>query len=241
MNLELVNLCVQLTSADSLCVTLPGGFQVCAQVDLELGDVGKVSRSFFAQINTALAPLAPFFTLLDFAAKAKDSITAFPEALLTLDPTKITDTFPGLLEAVEKLASMAPQLTIPRLVKQIAQAVRAGLMGMRAELASIAAAQLELAESALEAAKPGNEQLQLVVDCATSNLEAEIANIGQASDPLNQLVGLVNNIMSLGAIPEKFHLPVLGALNEGMEAGLAMIDAAIAVLDFVIAGIPIPV
>src|SRR4051812_34186057 len=105
VSVDMGGLCVEVTRTKQLCVTFPGGVQVCAQAGIDTGDSGQLVRSFFGSMNTVFAPLAPFFNLLDLVLAIVECVKAVPAAIsLPPDPSKIFQCIPPLVEAVGKVA-----------------------------------------------------------------------------------------------------------------------------------------
>ena len=64
-----------------LCITFPGGAQLCAQAGTRFGDVSAMSESLFAALNAALLPLLPFFNIVDVFVAILNCITAIPKTI----------------------------------------------------------------------------------------------------------------------------------------------------------------
>jgi len=233
---DLAPLCIQVNAIPGgLCITFPGGATLCAQADLEFGDLSKVSRSLLAQLNTGLAPLTPFFDVLDLLKAIGDCIQAIPDALgPPPDPTGLINCVPGLVEKLNKLLQLLPALTIPSLIKDAIQALVYMLTGIRQQIAAFVAQQARLLAAATAATATGNFDLQIVVDCETGNLDAQLLNLNAGMEPLNRLIGLINTLAKI------VHLPCLPTIAdvELTDAALEPIDAAIEILQTLAAALP---
>jgi hypothetical protein len=233
---DLASKCVTLqTGLGELCIELPGGAKLCASASVELGDPLAIARELLAQANTALAPLTPFFNVIDVFKAVLDCITSIPEAILTLNPEPIVSCIVNLTKAIDKLLALIPALSIPILAKSLLDALIAGLQGIRAKLVAMIHQAEKLAAAATLAAETGNFQLQLVVDCATGNMDAQLENMNASMAPLNRLIGLLNVLLELAGLP---CIPGLGGFDELSDALLAPLDAAIAMLEAAKAAIP---
>lgn len=236
---DLSNFCVPLsTFGDELCVEFPGGFNLCAQTGYDLGDPGEVVKGMLAQINTALVPLGPFFNILDVVKAVFACIQAIPDSLgPPPDPTAIIKCIPKLGEAVDKLLKLIPPFPIFVMVKGILNVIITGLMGLKVKLRALIAQVARILRAATAAAATGNVQLQVIVDCANDNMDAQLVNMNSAFAPLNRLIGIVNILLQLAG---QDCIPVIGGIGEVSEAVLAPIDAIIELLQNIMAVIPGP-
>jgi hypothetical protein len=235
---DLTSTCVELVSGNGeLCIRFPGGAQICASMNAtELGDLGEIAKSLLAQANTALAPLQPFFNLLDVIKAIFDCIQAIPDALgPPPDPSGIIACVPNLAKAVEKLLKLIPPIPIFELAKDILHVIITALQGIRAKLLAMLRQLERIAAAALAATTLGSLQLQLVVDCAQGNIDAQMANMNAGMAPLNRLIGLLNVLLQLAGLD---CIPALGDFGELSEAILAPLDAVISLLQQLLALIP---
>ncbi len=221
------------TGPGELCIQLPGGAVVCAS-DLESGDAAQIVKGLLAQLNTALAPLAPFFNLLEFVQAVMACISAIPKAIGGNLPA-LVDATVDLAKAVDKLVKLIPQLSVPVMIVSSMNVIVQGLIGIRAKLAAIIrhVQRVDLAEAT--AASTGNAQLAIVASCARDNLEAQMANVNAGFAPLNRLIGLLNAFLELIGLP---CIPTVGGIPSAGEDGLDALDATIAILQAITATIP---
>jgi hypothetical protein len=234
---ELESACIQLFTTDGLCVVFPGGFTVCAQVGLEAGDPSEIVKSLLASLNSGMAPLTPFFNTLDVVKAVFDCIQAIPDCLSPPDPQPLLDCFPGLTEAVNKLLQLLPPFPIFVLVKGVLSVIIEGLIGLRMKLLAIFKRIEKMLRAATLAAELGNIHLQVAVDCANGNIEAQFQNLNAEMEPLNRLIGLVNALLEIAG---EDCIPVLPDLSELAEDALAPLDATIELLQTILAAIPGP-
>lgn len=233
---DLASKCVVLqTGLGELCIELPGGAKLCASASVELGDPLAIARELLAQANTALAPLTPFFNMIDVFKAVLDCITAIPEAILTLNPQPVIECVVNLTKAIDKLLALIPALSIPILAKSLLDALIAGLQGIRAKILAMIHATEKLAAAATLATETGNFQLQLVVDCANGNMDAQLENLNASMAPLNRLIGILNVLLELAGLD---CVPALGTFAEVSDAVLAPLDATIELLEAIKAAIP---
>jgi hypothetical protein len=233
------SLCLEFAQFDGqLCVTFPGGTRVCAQFGYELGDPTEIVKSLIAQVNSALAPLGPFFDMLDCLKKIVDCVQAIPDSLgPPPDPTAIADCLPGLLEAINKLLKLVPPFPIFQLVGEILDVLITFLVGLRGTIQTLILKQGRLLAGATRAAELGNIDLATAIDCAQGNLEVQVQNLNIGLGAINRLVGVVNLLMELAGLG---CLPPFGELAAASLDALQPIDDLIAFLQGVRAAIPAP-
>ena len=102
---------------DPSVITLPGG------VTIERINLMEV-------MGPLLAPLAPFFNIIDTVVAIFNCI----KAIATLNPKTIAECFPDLGEAVGKLLAMHPMVALPLLIVQVIDLLIATLYQARGEL-----------------------------------------------------------------------------------------------------------
>lgn len=236
---DLSDFCFALsTGPGELCIEMPGGARLCAQAGFDTGDLGEITKSLFAQINSALAPLQPFFNILDVLKCIMDCIMAIPDCIgPPPDPSGLLNCIPNLQKAVDKLLKLLPQLSIPIMIKSILHTIIVGLQGVRLKLLALIKQVERIIAASLKATALGNLQLQIVVDCANNNMDAQLQNLNAGMAPLNRLLGLMNVLCELAGLP---CIPPIGGLAAIGEDALAPLDAIIKILQALEAAIPVP-
>lgn len=224
--------CTPSTSLDSLCLTILGA-DLCSVQGLDTGDPMKILQGFLAQINTALAPLSPIFTIFDVVVALVDCVKAIPDSLgPPPDPTKLIQAIGKLLKVLTKLLGMLPQMSVPVMVKQILVAIATAFLAFERELLAIIHATERIAAAATAAAKPGNSALDVVVSCAQGRLDARMANLETATAPINRLIGIVNLLMDLAQMPKDARPPSFTGFGSSAEDALVpLAKFAQAILD----------
>lgn len=232
-------LCVEIdVGPDEICIELPGGARVCAAGAIETGDVATILRAFMAQINTALAPLGPFFSMIDVVQAIKECLDATAESITELDPTAVLQCLPGLAEALQKLLSLVPPLTVPLLIRSILQALIVFLQGLKSEILALAASLERIINASFRGTELGNLRLQAVAECAQNNWDIQLLNLNASAAPMNRLMGLLNFLLELAGLP-CIRIP-LGTLPAETDDAIAIIDAAIEILTAALALISVP-
>jgi hypothetical protein len=186
-------------AATDRCITFPGGIRLCIP-DPRLGHPLSQVESLLKLLQAALMPLQPFFDVLNVILAIKDCIEAVP-GLLT-DPSKLVKAITALLKAFGKLVALFPQVSVPKLVKDILGVVGFFLRAIASELGAFVSQAQRIAESATLAADLDIDALTAEVSCAQDAFDIEMANINASLGPLAQLLGVVNLLLKLIGAPE---------------------------------------
>lgn len=165
----------------------------------------------FAQVNAALTPLVPLFTIMDAVSALFDCAKAVPEAITKLDVTGLLQCLPDLVEKVGKLASIFPPLSLPVTIRDILTVMIAFLEGLRSDLEGAQRQLDRIAALSTAAQQPGNTSLQAILDCAQSFYSKVMEHTSNSAAPLNRLLGLLNQL--LGLIPGVQPIPCIGGLD----------------------------
>lgn len=217
-----------------ICVTLPGGVQLCAYEYQDTGDAGAVVNALLGQISTALTPLAPFFNVLEFVQAVLAFAEGVPKAI-TGNPKPMIDATISLTSAVNKLVAMVPQASVPIMVKGIIGVVIAGLVGIRAQMQAMILQQARVTRALDKANATGIAPLMVIATCAQDNLDVQLVNLNASFTPLNRLIALVNFFLELIKAP---CIPVIGSLPGVGTDALYVLDVTIDVLQTMLAAIP---
>ena len=232
------DLCIQaITGPGEICVVLPGGFSLCVQGDVEWDDVASVTKTILGQINTALTPLGPFFTVFDVLVAVFDCIKAVKEAIgPPPNPVKLVQCIENLQVAIDKLLNLHPAISIPKTIKSILTVIISFLQGIRSEMQQLINFFADIAASNLRAAQLGNAELVVVGECSSDQFDTELNNLNESIKPLSRLIGVLNLLLELAGL-DCIQVP-LDPLTEATEAALIPIDAAIEFMTFVRDAIP---
>ncbi|RTL27579.1 MAG: hypothetical protein EKK55_05965 [Rhodocyclaceae bacterium] len=231
--------CTPVLSFDTPCVTLPGGIEICAQ-QIELGDPSAILRSFLSQINTALAPLGPIFLIIEVVITIKDVIEAVPKLIgPPPDPEKFFKALAKLIELIGELVGIAPQLSVPKMVKQIIAVILLTCQAVKLDLTALVRQLVRVLNAATKGARPGNNLLDLAALCAQGVFDATLANLTASLQPVNQLIGIVNLLLDLAQVPKEARIPSFDSLGEDAEAALSVMDTTINILQTVYDAIPL--
>lgn len=237
-----------LVSLDDLNIDFIGGASISASLDMPVPNAGAAVKSILAQANAALAPLMPFFVLLDaFVAVAKLAM-AVPDSLgPPPDPSALLKLLPDVTAKLEKVLALLPVVSIPKMVKKILVNIRTLLAEMRKQFLTMQVtyegfAEVEDRAVELEAEFPEiAASLRVSIGCGTEQLDAQMQGLGNGMQPLKSLFGAVNILLALAAVPVE--LPDPGNLGGGGIASVTVtvdaLDVLIGLLDVAIIAIPI--
>jgi hypothetical protein len=235
---DLEPLCVELTvTPQQLSVTFPGGATLAPELpDLGIPDPLQLSKQLLGQANTALAPLAPVFNLIDVALALFNAVKAIPDAISHLNPSKITDALPELAGKAAKLLPLVPQLSVPLMIVGLIDTLLAFLGGLAGQLRALIDQQVRIQKAENRAAELGNVQLQGVVDCSKHHVAAQLQSLSELVAPVNRLIALVNVFAQLAGLGP---LPDLSSLGSDAAAALQPLEDTIQALQQIRAAIPV--
>ena len=217
-------------------ITLPGGIAVKPSVNpLQVRRASDLAMSVLAQAQPALAAFQPVLDIIGVLEALTTCITSIPEAIATLDPTKITACVSGLNTAMGKIVQYVPQLALPLSAFKMLGLVIVILEDLRAILVDLQTATGQ-ANAALALAQERNdEQLISIANCALRNIDAERQRAVTVFDMIGAPIRIVNIVLRILNQP-CISLTVDSSLD--LEALIRLIDAILGFLRTI--NIPIP-
>jgi len=231
--------CIDLIAGPGeLCLEMPGGARLCAVSSIDIGDPAGMVRDLMGQVNAGLAPLAPIFNLIDVILAIKECVEATGDAIAELDPTKLFQCIPGLIEKVNAILKLLPPVSIPFMVKSLLTALIVFLEGLKQELRSAILAAARVAAAQLRAAELNNIRLQAVADCAEGSFDVQMVNFNESAKPLSRLILVLNVFLELAQLP-CIQIP-MGPIAGATEAALLPLCHAIDLLTIVRDAISVP-
>lgn len=235
---DLTQFCTTNTLKSRLCVTLPGGAQICSQPSSNLiPDPSESVNQLFAQLNSAMAPLAPIFDIIDCIIALVNCVKAVQKAIAAFPPRpdKLAACFPQLAEKLAKLLQLIPQLTIPVLVGQFLDALVAFLEGIRVQILSVVQKELYIAQKETRAMQLGSAALLNVVACARRDVDDYLANLNENSKPIGRMINLINVFLEIAGLDP---IPSPISFSNNTEAVVSGIDDTITLLSTVRSAFP---
>jgi len=212
-----------------LCITMPGGAEVCAQFPAaRVPDPSELIAALFGNLSAALAPLAPIFSIIEVLIAIVDCLKAVQKAIASFPPRpdKLLSCFPKLARALGKVLSLLPPLTIPVMIGNFLDALLTFLAGIRNQLLAIIRKTLKILIASTSAASLPSLQLGVIVDCAQGDLDLYMANLNANAGPLARMLSFVNELLSLAGMDP---LPQVNLRSQAADA-IAPLDETITVL-----------
>jgi hypothetical protein len=208
-----------LVQAD-LCVTFPGAVEICALPPVPVPDLYALAKMCLAQLNTALAPLQPIFTIIETILAIFDCVQAIPDALgPPPDPSGLLECIPALQALVERILALVHAVSFLEFAKDVLGVMITFFAGCAREVQAIASliSQIEDARNL----SPLPIGLLQALACADESAENALGNIGRALALINPIIRLLNFIggpVGMPEIPE--FTGTLGADEIGVAAAL---------------------
>lgn len=223
-------------------IPLPGG-AVLSQVlaaGSDIPDALDAATNLLAQAGPALAPLVPLFDLLDTVLALVACVEAVPGSLgPPPDPSKMAGALAALAETTGKLAGLAPQLSVPRLLLGMIDTLLAYLQGVQVQLEALIAQETRIAEAAARAEALGDASLAHIATCAGDHARTQLQAMAAALAPMDRLgatLGLFLGLLGLPAAP-----PLGGLISSDDPAdALEPIAQAAAALQTLRDMVPVP-
>lgn len=215
-----------------LCLTIPGGAEICAMPETFPPSLVALSRSLLTAASGALAPMRPIFDIIETIAAILECIEAVPAAITELDPSGITDCVPNLTKQVEKLLALLPPASLFAVLVGILDALITILQGMIRELRAVE----RLIVRITSAKFIGTEALQSIIDCGEGTVVSSMTNIERLFASLNAIITIYNTLAGLAGLPE---IPEFGGVGLDPTPIIDVLDDLIEILQGVRDAIPL--
>jgi hypothetical protein len=226
--------CTVVATAQPLKLTLPGGAVLEASAGLEKGAAIAIVRPFLANITSSLAFMAPAFTALEVGTAALKAIAAVPK--LIVKPQDLLSALADLAQAAPKVLALAPQFTVPPLVRDVLRVVATSLRAITDELTAFTEQQAEIDAAATLAAELDLPQLTASIECASGELAAAQSNLMASLGPLSKLLDFLRALVAL--LPVPIEIPTLDNLGENAQDILSSLTTLADTLDQIADVIP---
>lgn len=219
-------LCPALTpiaGIDDIC--FPGG--LCLSSIFTPDQYPRVSdlvMNQLAQIGPAMAPLKPFFDVLDTALAIFRCIESIPDCITSLDPSGLINCVPDLAEKINQLLSLIPQLTIPRMIIALIRNLAAFLRAFADDLEYLKQRLARVAQAISRAADLNDVTWGGFLQCAENTVGDEMDALALALQMIGRIILLANILLSLiSGAPE---IPCFGQMMQDV----ALLDDLIAAI-----------
>lgn len=222
----LVDRCIPIGAAQQFSILLPGGAELPASAGLEKGNNAAVVRPFLSSMAAATAFLGPFYTALETGTAALEVLKAVPKVVT--QPQKIIEALEKLAKVTPKLLALAPQFSLPPLLKGILTMVATSINALADELGVLVAADAETNDAAALAEELELSELADSVACARAEIAAAKSNLAASFGPINKLLAFVRGLA--GLLPVPVEIPSVEDPGENAEEAIATMHAVAATL-----------
>lgn len=182
-----------------LCLTFPGGAQMCTFFETFPPSLLQLARSLLQQASAGLAPLQPIFDIIETINAIVQCIEAIPDTIgPPPDPDALAACIPNLLAKLQKLLALLPQLSLPLLIVGLLDTIIQMLSGVIRELEAI----IDLINRILASKGIANDFLSSIIDCAEGSKDVQISNLERLFSAVNSMVELLNTLGGPVGLPE---------------------------------------
>lgn len=192
--------CLELDAAPSgLDVCFPGGFCL-SHVWQGINNIPRgadLPLQFFGQIGPAMAFLSPLFSVLDTVLAIYKCVVAIPDSILQLDPAGLFECMPALVELINQLISMVPQMSLPRMVRQILVGLAQLLQGVASDFQFLIAQFQRVLDAIDNAADLNDSTLNDFLTCRQNTLSNQALNTVEALGGVGKIILLANIFIGL--------------------------------------------
>ena len=172
----------------------------------------EIPLQFMAQMGPATAFLQPFMNVLDTVIAIYKCIDGIVDFSTSLNPSELLNCVPNLVEKINKMVTMIPQLSVPRMVISIVNALISLLSGLASDLEYLAdrsdalVREIDRAADLNDAAKAG------YLVCAQDTMNESLSATSMAMKAVGRIILLVNIFMGMFGGPE---IPCFGEILDG--------------------------
>lgn len=225
-------------------ICFPGGFCLSYVWDAinKIPSLSDVSMDFFSQIGPAMAPMKPFFDMLNTVLQIFKCLMAIPKSILTLNPTELLECIPTLAALVDQLLKMIPQLSIPKMVIALLRNMARLLRAIAGDLRYIQSQMQRIADMIDRAADLNDVKMKGFLACAQKDMEDVAYSTAEALQGIGRLILLINIFIGLfgGQEIPCFGQLVTDNLSQGFDVLVDLLTTVAEVLDDIAAAIPDP-
>jgi hypothetical protein len=132
---------------------------------------------------------------------------AIPKAILTLNPEELFECIPELIEIINKILSMIPQLSVPRMIKQILIGIAQLLEGVASDFDYINSQFQRVLDAIDRAADLNDVSMGNLLACRQNTLDDTALSTAEALKGIGRII-LLANIM-IGLIGLDMEIPCL--------------------------------
>jgi len=225
-------------------ICFPGGFCLSYIWDAidQIPHLADISLDFFSQIGPAMAPLQPFFNLLDTVLAIFRCVQAIPKVITELDPSELLNCIPALAELIDQILKLIPQLSIPKMIIAAIKNLAALLRAIAADFLYLQSQLQRIADMIDRAADLNDVKLNGFLVCAQDTVEGSVMSTAEALKGIGRIILLINILIGLFGGEE---IPCFGTLisdnlAEGFDVIVDLLTGLADVLEMIADAIPDP-
>lgn len=210
-------LCVPVPPApERLCIKLPFGTELCPTSSRVNVGVLEYTTHALEVVSTALAPMMPFFRIMDAILSIAKTLTVIKDVIGPPPNFKpLLDALSELVPKIVYLAKSMPIFTLPLMVVSVLDMFIDLVEGAAIEFTTLArhikriqTAQINVAQA------PG---LAVLIGCAQTSVETQMDNVEHLLAVVNPVIDIINIIAAAFGVQGDFPLPKF--------EGIAPVDA----------------
>lgn len=221
-------------------IVLPGGVTIGALwTDInKIPNLCMTSLNLTAQLAPALAPLKPFFDLLDGVLQLVKCVEAIPDAISSFNPTPIFKCFPELAKKIDVILKLIPQLSVPLMIvttiDNLITLIECTIGTFTNIIDQLAAIQARIEQ----ASHIGDPNLDAILECANNDVAKLQMNAAEALAGVGTVIGILNLFLKLIGQPEIPSFGDIGSVDP--EEALDQLNAIQKTLREIRRLIPVP-
>ncbi len=204
-------------------ICLPGGICI-EEIPGELDKIPKLSDQVMGLINqlgSAMAPMKPFFDMLDTILALHRCVNAVPNALMSLDPTELINCVPALAEAIDLLLQLIPQLSIPRTVRSVIRTLATLLLEVAGDLRYLQNQIDGIVDQIDQAAHRNDAVLSGLLVCAQNSVKNQAFGLAEALKGLGRIILVINIFLDMIKVDP---IPCFGSLvSQNLDRGMDVV------------------
>jgi hypothetical protein len=181
----------------------------------------EIILGYMSQLGPAMSFLNPFFMQLDTVLAIFRCIEGITDFATSLDPSGIIECIPELVEKVNNLLNMIPQLSMPRMIIALIETVENLLRFLANDLEYIQFIQQRTTDAIDLGVSMGDNKLGEILACAEANMDAQLQTTAEALKSIGRIIMLLNIFLGLIGGPE---IPCFGEVLSDPEQLDSVID-----------------
>ena len=232
---------------------VPVPSDICDALDLdfmiELPILGIPNYDFveelMKQLRALLAPLIPFFRVLDAIVQLFRCIKAVPDSIINLDPTALFTCLGDLGKKIAKLLELLPWVQVPILIIRCIDLLIAILQVIVSRLEYQLDKLRALLAAIDRAADLDDGPLMGLLTCEHRNMQSQLDEDAEILRGIGQVIGVLNLLMEIAGLPKECRIPSFaGGFDAASEAtvqqGIDAVNDFIQALRTVRSMVPLP-